>query len=112
MTLKKLHREPWKPVVVQDSPPQYRVPGLISKQDVRAIKNCWNGVATEFEQRIALQAIMYSIARGGDATYYPDSMGGDRDSTFAQGMRHVSLQIQKLAEVGNIYLENDNNKTD
>lgn len=107
----KPHAQPWKPVVVCDTPPQYRAPGLISKQDIRAIKNCWAGVASEHEQRIALQAIMYSLARLGDSTYYPDSMGGERDSAFAQGMRHVGLQIQKFAEVGNIYLQ-DEKKTE
>lgn len=103
-------KHPWMPVAVSDTPLKYRTPGVISKQDIRAIKNCWAGDASPHEQRLALQAILYSVARLGDMTYYPDSMGGERDSAFAQGMRHVGLQVQKVAEVGNIYLQGDNDK--
>lgn len=106
----KAPKHPWQPVAVVDTPQKFRTPGVVSKQDIRAIKNCWAGEANEFEQRLAIQAILYSFARLGDMTYYPDSMGGERDSAFASGMRHVGLQIQKIAEVGNIYLENDNDK--
>lgn len=108
----KAPREPWKPVAVADTPPKVRVSGMVSKQDIRAIKNCWAGVATEHEQRLAIEAIMYSIARAGDQTYRPDGAGGVRDSDFASGMRHVGLQVQKFAEAGNVYLVNDNDKTD
>lgn len=108
--MKKPHKEPWKPVVVAEEVVQYRTAGLVSKQDVRAIKNCWAGKATEYEQRIALEALIYSIARASDTTYYPDSMGGERDSAFAQGMRHVGMQVLKLADLGNIYLEDNKQK--
>lgn len=109
--MSKAPREPWKPSVVDGEAHRIRTAGLLSKSDVRAIKNCWNGVATEHEQRTALEAIMYSIARADDTTYYPDAMGGERDSTFAQGMRHVGLQVRKFAELGNMYLHDDEPKT-
>lgn len=109
--MSKPHKEPWKPAVVGGEAYKVRTAGLLSKADVRAIKNCWNGVANEHEQRVALEAIIYSLARTSDLTYYPDSMGGERDSSFASGMRHVGMQTLKIAELGNVYLT-DSKKTE
>lgn len=91
--------EVWKPVRIADQETKYRVPGVVSRRDVAALKAVWNGVADEGQQRRAMEAIIWNIARTGDVTYYPDSLGGERDSSFAQGMRFAGLQLLKLIEI-------------
>ncbi len=91
--------EPWKPVRVADEETRYRVPGVVSQRDIAALKAVWRGEATEHQQRRALEAIVWSVTRAGDVTYYPDALGGERDSSFAQGMRFAGLQLLKLIEI-------------
>lgn len=100
---KRTTNDPWHPTKVEDTPRRVRVSGLLSKEDVRAIKNCWDGTASEYEQRLALQAIIYGIARVADSTYHRGEDGA-RDSAFHEGMRHVGKEVQKFAELGNVYL--------
>lgn len=102
MTRKKIVNDPWMPTSVEDTPRRIRISGVLSKEDVRAIWCCWNGNANEHQQKLAMHAIIYGIARMSDSTYHrgPD---GDRDSAFAEGMRHVGSQVQKFCDLGNEY---------
>lgn len=95
---------PYVPARVEVKPPPLRTPGVISHRDIRAILNCWKGQASPEEQRVVLETIIYSLARADDLGYFPDNRGGERDSSFLQGMRHVGLQLRKFAELGTAYL--------
>ncbi len=81
--------------------PEYS-PWLPEKWDpaiVAAIKAVAVGVATEEQQRKAIEYIVGStdgaipgLCRTYDAVYFPS----ERDTAFANGKRHVGLQIVKL----------------
>lgn len=101
--MKKPNAEPWKPTVVADVV-RTRAAGMISHADIRAIRNVWQGKANEHEQRLALEAIIYSIARTNDMAYRPKS---ERDTNFALGMAHVGREVEKITDIGNIYLTED-----
>ena len=98
---------PYMPPQVTVKPPALRTPGLISHRDIRAISNCWKGEATAEEQRLALETVVYTLARADDLGYFPDNRGGERDSSFLQGMRHVGMQLRKFAMLGTAYLTAD-----
>lgn len=97
----------FQPTDIIDKHQGPRAPGVISKADVRAIRHCWEGIASPGDQRLALEAIIYSIARADDLGFYPDDKGGERESNFAQGMRHAGMQTRKIAMFGNTYLADD-----
>lgn len=97
-------RAPYVPPTVVEQPPPLWTPGIISHRDIRALSNCWNGEASPDEQRRALEATIYVLARTEDLGYFPDNLGGERDSAFLQGMRHVGMQLRKFASLGPTYL--------
>lgn len=78
-------------------------PSPCEKADIYALKALTAGVASEGQQKRALQWILKVACGIGDNTYYPDS---ERDTTFAEGKRFVGLEIVSLINMPNPPSEN------
>jgi len=92
----KSTREPWKPTRVVGNDRKLIVPGEITEFECHSIKACMDGVADSRQQKVAMNAIIVNVCRADDMSYRSDDMGGDRDTAFAEGMRHVGLQLRKF----------------
>ena len=68
-------------------------PAHYDDPDTYAIKAVARGEATDIQQRRALNWIIQTLCGTYDLSYRPDS---DRDTAFAEGKRHVGMQIVKL----------------
>ena len=75
--------EPWHPAPYDDA-------------DTYAIKALAAGVANEGQQKRALDWIVNTLCATYDLSYRP---GSDRDTAFAEGKRHVGLQLVKLVKL-------------
>ena len=88
---------PWRPVSVipsgEDRKPATDIE--ISESDARAIRAVAEGIASPDQQKAAVVAFMW-ICGAHDLEYLPDEHGGERDSAFKSGKRHVGLQLRKL----------------
>ncbi|MDR6818499.1 hypothetical protein J2X76_003676 [Neorhizobium sp. 2083] len=86
---------PWLPITVRpdNSPPVNHLE--IRKADCVAIQAIATGTASEDQQKRAYAAILHICAIN-DLEFLPVEHGGERDSTFKSGMRHVGMQIRKL----------------
>lgn len=69
------------------------MPAPFDKADLAAMKAIRDGTATAEQQKRALAWIVQYAARTYDQSYDP---GSERDTAFAEGCRHVGLQIVKL----------------
>jgi len=76
-----LEREPWMP-------PPY------DKADLIAVKACMEGRAEPYQQRLALEWIVYAC--GTYETPWRPGQDGQRDSDFASGKQFIGQQIVKL----------------
>jgi hypothetical protein len=81
--VKKPAVQPWHPAPYEEA-------------DVYAIKALAAGVANEGQQQRALGWIVNTLCGTYDLSYRPDS---DRNTAFAEGKRHVGMQIVKLTKV-------------
>lgn len=70
---------PWFPAPYEDT-------------DTYALKAVAKGEATDIQQRRAMNWIINTLCGTYDLSYRPDS---DRDTVFAEGKRHVGMQIVK-----------------
>ncbi|MGN6773241.1 MAG: hypothetical protein ACTHJQ_25855 [Rhizobiaceae bacterium] len=89
---------PWLPVGVRqdNETPLNRLNDLeINKADCVALQAMATGTASAEQQKRALAAILH-IAGTDDMEFLPDEHGGERDSAFKAGKRHVGLQLRKL----------------
>jgi hypothetical protein len=77
--------EPWKPAA-------WDVP------DAAAIQALQRGDATADQQQRALKFIVNTLAGTYDGSFRPGP-DGERVTSFAEGKRHVGLQIVKLANI-------------
>lgn len=66
--------------------------------DVMALKALQAGTATKEQQVRALKWIVETCSDCYNLSYDPDS---ERDSAFAEGKRHVGLQIVKILNMDN-----------
>lgn len=91
----KGHYRPWFPVRVRpdNSPPLNDLE--IRKCDCVAIQAVASGSASAEQQKTAMAAIMH-ICGLNDSEYLPAEHGGERDSAFKSGKRHVALQLRKI----------------
>lgn len=55
-----------------------------------------SGVASDRQQKIALDWIIQEACGTYDVTYFSDN---ERNTTFAEGKRHVGLQVVKLVNL-------------
>ena len=72
------------------------MPADYSEPDAFAMKALAEGVATEDQQKRALDWIINQCCKTYDLSYRPDS---DRDTVFAEGKRYVGNEIIKLIKV-------------
>jgi hypothetical protein len=86
---------PWLPVTVNADNSDPATDLVIRKVDCVALQAVWAGVANEDQQKRAILTMMH-ICGVNDLEYLPDEHGGERDSTFKSGKRHVGLQLRKL----------------
>jgi hypothetical protein len=86
---------PWLPITVRPDNDPPRTNLEIRKADCVAIQAVHAGVASPEQQKTALAAIMH-ICGVNDLEYLPDEHGGERDSAFKSGGRHIGLQLRKL----------------
>jgi hypothetical protein len=75
--------QPWHPAPYDDA-------------DTYAIKALAAGVANEGQQKRALDWIINTLCGTYDLSYRPES---DRDTAFAEGKRHVGLQLVKQVKL-------------
>ncbi|SCW39117.1 hypothetical protein SAMN02927900_01298 [Rhizobium mongolense subsp. loessense] len=94
MTDQRKYR-PWLPVSVRGDNEQPKNDLEIRKADCAAIQAVANGVASAEQQTRAIAAIMH-ICGAHDLEFLPEEHGGERDSVFKSGKRHVGLQLRKL----------------
>jgi hypothetical protein len=81
--LKKPAVQPWHPAPYEEA-------------DVYAIKALAAGKASEGQQQRALGWIVNILCGTYDMSYRP---GSERDTTFAEGKRHVGNQLVKLTKI-------------
>lgn len=75
--------EPWKPAEWDP-------------EDGHAIQAVMYGRASEAQQKRAMTFIVHNICGTYDLSFRP---GSDRDTAFAEGKRHVGLQLVKFANL-------------
>ena len=76
--------------------------------DIHAIKNLYLGEASPEQQTRAIEFIVKSLCKTYDLSYRSDS---ERDTAFAEGMRHVGLQIVKFANYDPVNMRNENDRS-
>ncbi|MDM9629536.1 hypothetical protein QTL95_26995 [Rhizobium sp. S152] len=86
---------PWHPVGVRADNNAPANDLEIRKADCASLQALAAGVATEEQQKRAFGAILH-ICGVNDLEFLPDEHGGERDSAFKSGKRHVGLQLRKL----------------
>lgn len=64
--------------------------------DVIAVKALAAGEADATQQRRALDWIINTAAGTYEPSFYSDADGGERETAFAEGRRHVGLSLVKL----------------
>jgi hypothetical protein len=67
-----------------------------SLEQVEALKALWDGEATAYQQRMALEWIIFQASGVGDEPFRSDADGGERETSYALGRQFVGRQIQKL----------------
>lgn len=72
------------------------IPPIRDVQDVNAIKALVAGVASDVQQKRALDYIIRVICGTYDLSWRPEKFGGSRGTDFAEGKRFVGLQIVKM----------------
>ena len=72
------------------------LPVPVDADDAYALKALQDGVASEFQQRRALNWFISKAAMTYDLSFRSDADGGDRETAFAEGRRFVGLQAVKL----------------
>lgn len=82
-------------------------PSPCDRADVFAMKALAQGMASEGQQKRALEWILKIASGIADNTYYPDS---ERDSAFASGKRFVGLEIMGLINMPTGKLEDKVNE--
>ncbi len=64
--------------------------------DIEALKALALGKASEGQQVRALKWILEQACQTYELSFRSDADGGDRETAFAEGKRHVGMQIVKL----------------
>lgn len=93
----------WNHVAVVEGP-SYET-SYMGKGELRALTALSEGVANEEQQKRALDAILINICGMHDLSFFPDEMGGERATAFAEGKRYVASQIMKLLNHQSEYLK-------
>jgi hypothetical protein len=67
----------------------------LTKDEARAFSALREGVASDIQQKRAIEVIVNKLCAMDDLEFRPDDAGGERASAFAAGKRHVGLQLRK-----------------
>jgi|SRR5690242_20236674 len=86
---------PWLPLSVRPDNDTPLLPLELNKADCAAIQAVASGTANDGQQIRAFAAILH-VCGTDDLEFLPDEHGGERESHFKSGMRHVGLQLRKL----------------
>jgi hypothetical protein len=73
-------------------------PALYDESITGAIKALASGTANDGQQRKALDWIVHTLCGTYDLSYRPGD-AGERDTAFAEGKRHVGMQIVKMTKL-------------
>lgn len=76
-----------------------------TKADVLAIRALQSGTANEVQQQRALDLIIRGLAGTYELSFRSDADGGDRDTAFAEGRRHVGLALVKMLHMPSTAVE-------
>lgn len=98
---------PWLPVTVRADNELPSNDLEIRKSDCVAIQALATGTANEDQQKRAWAAILH-ITGINDLEFLPVEHGGERDSVFKSGKRHVGLQLRKLVSFPLNFLTGEN----
>jgi hypothetical protein len=79
-------------------------PAVRDEYDVMAVKAMAAGNASESQQKRVLDWIMFNACGLRDLSFRP-GVDGDRATAFAEGKRHVGLQLAKLVTLPVALLE-------
>lgn len=71
-------------------------PARYDVRDIQAVQAVFNGVADAAQQRRALDWVINSAAETYELSFRSDADGGDRETAFSEGKRHVGMQVVKL----------------
>jgi hypothetical protein len=74
------------------------MPAPYDEADTYAIKALMAGKASEGQQQRALSWIINTLCGTYDLSFRPGE-GGDRDTVFAEGKRHVGMQLVKMTKL-------------
>ena len=72
------------------------IPARYDVTDIYALQGVFHGTADAAQQRRALDWIINTAAETYELSFRSDDAGGDRESAFAEGKRHVGMQIVKM----------------
>lgn len=72
------------------------VPPPYDDDDAYAVKAVHAGVASEAQQKRALNYILHALCAVSDWSFRPDNLGGSRATDIMLGRQFVGLQIWKL----------------
>ena len=72
------------------------IPARYDVTDIYALQAVFHGTADAAQQRRALDWIINTAAETYELSFRSDDAGGDRESAFAEGKRHVGMQIVKM----------------
>jgi hypothetical protein len=64
--------------------------------DIEAIKAVFDGKGDPAQQRRALDWVVNAAAETYELSFRSNSDGGDRETAFAEGKRHVGMQLVKM----------------
>jgi hypothetical protein len=72
------------------------VPTAFDKASVHALRAMSHGTASADQQKRALEFIVKELCETDGLSFRPDELGGARGTAFAEGKRHVGLQLRKF----------------
>ena len=85
-------QEPWEPAE-------------LTKAELLAVKQVAAGAATDMQQKLCMDTIIYKFCGYYDISFRPDGAGGARATDFSEGKRFVASRIVEALQRPN-YTEN------
>lgn len=72
------------------------MPSTYEVSDIYALQALFSGTADPAQQRRALDWVINTAAETYELSFRSNDAGGDRETAFAEGKRHVGMQIVKM----------------
>ena len=94
---RSVQRLPW---LLPDDFPASGIPTTTAwLSDIVAVQALEQGTADEFQQRLAWRFINDVLCLSEKQTFFPNELGGDRTSAFAEGVRWVGRQLRMIVRL-------------